>query len=237
MLRKSINREVLITLVVLSFGLLEGVKAQTGVAVQGGSPAMNYSRELLKRKDVQDELDLDAQQRDALAKVLIQSNRPVVVRPVVQYRDISTLSDEERRQWQAEINHQAAKQTALIMNERRRAMEEILRPNQRKRLAEIDLQWRGILALGSKSLSDQLGVSPAHHECIAQILADFEVKRLRLLSYSEKSEDTHSLRYQKRRALLQETEQKVLALLSDEEKSLWTQAVGKPFKFRNEFEW
>jgi hypothetical protein len=123
------------------------------------------------------------------------------------------------------------------MNERRREVEEILRPNQRTRLSELDLQWRGILALANNSLSARLGISPANHQCIAAILADFEVKRLSLLSASEKSEDSQSPRYQKRRALVRETEQKVWALLSDEEKSRWAQAIGKPFTFRGEFTW
>lgn len=232
MIRKLINLRTAITVIVLSFGLLDGVQAQQSAPLSGASPAMNYSRELLKRKDVQNELGLDANQKEALAKIFSQSQQ-IVVRPVVTYRDISSLSSEERKQLNAEIGRQAAQQAVKFMNEQRREVEEILRPDQRERLTELDLQWRGILALGNKSLSDRLGVSPAHHQCIAEILADFEVKRLRLLSYSENSENTESPRYQKRRVLLQETEQKVLALLSDEEKARWAQAIGKPFRFEN----
>ena len=235
MYRKSINPGAAVSLIVLCFGLPPAAKAQDNVTLQGGSPAMNYSRELLKRADVQKELGIDANQKEALTKALSKSDQPIIVRPVVQYRDISKLSDEERKQWHEEIGRQSAQQTAFIMNERRREVEEILRPGQRKRLTEIDLQWRGILALGDKSLSNRLGVSPEHHHRIAQILADFEVKRLTLLSRSERSEDTGSPRYQKRRLLLQETEQKVLATLSDEEKARWSRSIGKPFKFAEDF--
>jgi len=147
MCHKSINLRAAIPLIIVCFGLPLAVKAQENVTLLGGSPAMDFSRELLKRADVRNELGIDANQEEALAKVLSESAMPIVVRPVVQYRDISKLSIEERKQWQAEINRQAAKDAAFIMNERRREVEEILRPDQRKRLTEIDLQWRGILAL------------------------------------------------------------------------------------------
>ena len=70
MQRKSINLNTVISVIVLSVGLPPAVSAQQSSTLTGGSPAMNYSRELLKRKDVQNELRLDAHQRDALAKLL-----------------------------------------------------------------------------------------------------------------------------------------------------------------------
>ena len=231
--KQSVVCMAALALMSLCVGVTTQVKAQERAAIAGGSPQMDYSRELLKRPSVQAELGLDARQKEDLAKVLSRSNRPIVVRPVVSYTDISRLSHEERKQWQAEIHRQAAEQTAFVMDERQREMDEILRPDQRQRLTEIDLQFRGVLALGSKSLSDRLGISTAHQQCIAQILSDFEVKRLTLLRPTEKSEDINSPLFQKRRALLQESEQKVLVLLSDEEMSRWAQAVGRPFVFEN----
>jgi hypothetical protein len=232
MSRRLIGLQTGITALILSFGLLEAVKAQGTAPLLGGSPAMSYSKELLKRKDVQKELGLDDQQKDALAKLLSRSQVPIVVRPRI-HSDISRLSDEERKQGSAEISRQSAEQAAHFVEQRRREVDEILRPDQRKRLTEIDLQWRGILALGEQTLSERLGVSPAHQQRIDEILGDFFVKRLRLLSPSEKTEDPDSPRYRGRRTLLQETEQIVLALLSDEEKSRWIQAVGQPFLFQN----
>jgi hypothetical protein len=206
----------------LSVGLASQVQAQRVGPLSGGSPAGSYSRELLKRLDVQTELGLDTHQKGALAKFFSKSY--VEVPLVSMFRDISRLSDEERKQWRAEVHRQAAEVAAKIMKENRRQMEEILRPDQRKRLIELDLQWRGILALGDRNLSESLEVSPAHHQRIAKIVAEFEVKRVSLHS------ETDSLRYQK---LLQETEPKVFAILSDEEKGRWAQAIGRPFLFGN----
>ena len=219
--------------IVLCFGLPPAAKAQENVALMGASPAMNFSRELLKRVDVQNELGIDANQKEALAKVLSKSVITIVVHPVVLPTDISRLSAEERNQLSAQVGRDAAKQTAYTMNERRPEVEEILRPDQRERLTEIDLQWRGVLALADKGLSDRLGVAPEHQERIKAILAKFFLERLPLLNPYEESDGTNSAGYQKRRVLLRKTEQKVLSLLSDDEKVRWSQAIGRAFKFED----
>lgn len=208
------------------------IPAQSGVvALQGGSPAMNYSRELLKRVDVQKELGLDEQQKEGLTKAIRDSYLPIIVVPIINPQDILKLSDEERKQFSAEVGREGARQVAYVRNERQREVEAILRPDQQKRLTEIDLQWRGVLALSDESLSERLGVSSEHQEYIKAILAKFFSERLPLLDPHEGSERTSSPLYQKRQALLQETEQKVLSLLSNDEKARWARAIGKPFKF------
>jgi hypothetical protein len=228
MCRKSINLRSAIPFIVLCFVPLTA-KAQDNVTLLGASPEPNFSQELLKRADVQSELGIDANQKEALAKALSRSGRQTIVRT---YPDISRLSAEGRGQWQAEINRQAAKDAAFILNEQRREVEECLRPDQRKRLTEIDLQWRGILALVDRGLSDSLRILPDHYKVIQQIVADFEVKRINLSSLSNRGE-----RYQKREVLFRETEQKILRVLSDEEKARWSQAIGRPFRFEDYRKW
>ena len=71
---------------------------------------MNYSRELLKRKDVQNELGLDANQKDALVKVFNELPGRIIVRVVRIVPPV--LSSEERKQWNAETGRQAAEQAA-----------------------------------------------------------------------------------------------------------------------------
>jgi hypothetical protein len=225
MYRKPKNPGASILFIFLCFGWPATARAQDNVSLFGASPAANFSEALLKRTDVQNELGIDANQKESLAKVLSESNAPAIVRT---YPDMSRLSDDERKQWQAEINRQANKDIAFLMNEHRREVEGVLRPDQRKRLTELDLQWRGILALVDQSLSDELRILPSHYKAIEQIVNAFEVKRINLSSVRPRVD-----RYQKRQVLLRETEQKVLALLSDEEKGRWTLKIGEPFKFDN----
>ncbi len=218
----------------VALGFAGSVQAQRSSTLAGGSPAMNYSRELLKRADVQNELNLDAGQKDILAKLLNQSYSQVAARairdmPPIKYQNISKLSNEEQKKWEAEIGQQAAAQAVKLMNEQRREVEEVLRPDQLRRLNEIDLQWRGILALVNRDLSDKLKISPENNKRISEIAADFEVKRL---SLPDDSENADSPLYQKRLTLFRETEERVLAILSDEEKARWAQAIGSPFNFQ-----
>lgn len=228
MSRQSMNPGTAAVLVVLCLGLPAAANAQDNVTLMGASPAMNFSRELLKRADVQDELGLDTKQREALAKVLSQFELPIIVWPAGQNLDVSKLSDTERERWRAKISRDAAEQTAAVMNGRQREMEQVLRIEQRQRLTEIDLQWRGILALVDQRLSDAVGIVPSHYNVIQRIVGDFEVKRIGLLSVP----DTRDL-YQKRQELLRATEDQISALLSDGEKSRWAQALGKPFTFQD----
>lgn len=216
-----------------ALGCSTTAQAQRSIMLAGGSPAMNYSRVLLKRADVQKELALDAQQKEVLAKLLNQSPEEITVRsmremPPVKYQDISKLSGEEREKWESEIGRAAGAQAVKFMNEQRREVEAVLRSDQLKRLNEIDLQWRGLLALVNQNLSDKLKISPEHYKIVSEIVADFEVKRIDLL---DDSDYANSPLYRKREMLLYITEQKILAVLSDEEKANWSQAIGKPFNF------
>ena len=82
------------------------------------------------------------------------------------------------------------------------------------------------MALVDRDLSDELGILPSHYKVIEQIVNDFEVKRIVLWTRYYRAE-----LYQKRRVLWLETEEKILTLLSDEEKASWSHAIGRPFKF------
>ena len=124
----SINLKTAIAFFVLIFGLSLAVNAQERVAVAGGSPAMNYSRELLKREDVRNELGLDAKQRETLAKLLDTPFGHVVVKivPVVEIRNISKLSDDERKKWESDMARRSAEQAQNQINQQRREVEEVL---------------------------------------------------------------------------------------------------------------
>src|SRR5262245_43504844 len=137
MYRKPKSPGAPILFILLCFGLPPAAKAQENVTLLGASPEPSFSRELLRRADVQNELGSDANQKAALAKALTQPQMQQIVRT---YPDIARLSEVERKQWQEEINRQAAKDAAFILSEQRREVDEVLRPDQRKRLTEIDLQ-------------------------------------------------------------------------------------------------
>ena len=71
---------------------------------------------------------------------MLGSQLQIILVPSVNPQDILTLSNPERIQFSAEMGRLASEQTARIRNEhQRREMEEVLCPDQRERLTEIDL--------------------------------------------------------------------------------------------------
>ncbi|GEM_PF-6987919 len=239
-------------LLVLGFFTL--AQGQRSVAVAGGSPLMNYEKELLRREDVQNELNLSSLQKEFLSEFINQTPDQVATRaiknmPPVKIIDVTKLSDEERKQWDAEISKQAAEQVRKFMEEEKREIESVLRPEQKKRLHELDLQWRGVLALADSRVADEINLSAENRKKIADIDAGFEVERINLVSraaqensqnggsrqkFMKDFDDANSPMYRKREALLQEFEGKIFNLLSDDEKTRWRLALGNPFDFRDD---
>lgn len=237
-----------------ALGFMMTAHAQRGVTLAGGSPLMSYEKALLKREDVQNELNLSSLQKEFLTEFVNQTPgqiaaRSIQVMPVVKIVDITKLSEEERKEWMAEIGKRANAQAKKFMEDEKREVESVLRPEQKKRLHELDLQWRGILALADRRVADEINLSPENCKKIADIVAHFDVQRITLLSQTsdeyEKRGSTHeefrkdfddskSAVYQKRLALLQEFEERVFKLLSDAEKERWRDALGKPFIFSDD---
>jgi hypothetical protein len=237
-----------------ALGFITAAQAQHSSTLAGGSPMMSYEKSLLKREDVQNELYLYSLQKEFLTEFVNQTPGQVAARsiqnmPPVKYVDITKLSEEERKQWVTEIGQQALVQTKKFMEDEKREVESVLRPEQKKRLHELDLQWRGILALSDSRVADEINLSAENRKKIGDILADFEVQRINLISRAAQEhkknggseqefmsdfDNSKSPLYQKRQSLFQEFEEKVFKLLSDAEKERWREATGKPFAFSDD---
>lgn len=240
--------------VFFALGFITTVQAQRSSTLAGGSPTMSYEKALLRREDVQNELYLYSLQREFLTEFVNQTPGQIAARsiqymPPVKYVDITKLSEEERKQWVAEIGQRAAAQTKKFVEDERREVESVLRPEQKKRLHELDLQWRGILALADSRVADEINLSAENRKKIAETVADLEVQRINLISRASQEhkkngasqqefindfDNTKSPLYQKRLALFQEFEERVFRLLSDEEKECWREALGKSFVFSDD---
>ncbi|MGI8640480.1 MAG: hypothetical protein ACR2MG_11125 [Pyrinomonadaceae bacterium] len=255
---KQIYRKTLAAIfgvgILFALGFITTAQAQRSSTLAGGSPAMSYEKALLKREDVQNELYLYSLQKEFLTEFVNQTPGQMAARaiqymPPVKYVDITKLSEEERKQWIAEIGQLAAAQTKKFMEDERREVESVLRPEQKKRLHELDLQWRGILALSDSRVADEIDLSTENRKKTADIVADFEVQRINLISRAAQEnkknggsqqefikdfDNRQSPLYQKRQELLQEFEKKVFDLLSEAEKDRWRAALGKPFIFSDD---
>lgn len=90
-----------------------------------------------------------------------------------------------------------------------------LTPDQRRRLAQIDLQWEGPSSLVSRAVvTDTLGLTPGQHAALVQAVATRDAARARR-TYTQADEQTLA--------------RQSLAVLSAAQRERWRAMLGRPF--------
>lgn len=205
------------------------------VAAPQGSGAL---RALVMRPEVQNELRLSLQQKNALAEAF-----PSGPRMGVRVQAEGGGSEEEMRK---KIQEQVAAQFAAMDDK----LKEILKPEQTKRLRELDLQWRGPVALADGRIADEVRLSAEHRAEIGKIVSEYNRKRFEILRETAQvstdgnrqaivlrapeSESPLSPRRKQLDAARKDAEVQILAVLSGEERAPWKSAQGAPFVFRKD---
>lgn len=227
------------------------------------NPAVSSVGILLNRNDVKTEITLSQrqtekmtdQQDQALQKIgdKIKENMPDI-------QSIMSLSDDERK---SKIDETITKMQDVVQTQMNVASEasekkaqEILKPEQWKRLQELDLQFRGPLALAEPKLAEKFLLTADQKFKIAALNSACQKQRqqaiqnifsgLSSLKIGDGAPDIDAIKTKMAKAqedmtkAQQESEKfrkaqeaKVLPLLTDAQKTAWTAAQGVPFKFRN----
>ncbi len=136
---------------------------------------------LLKRNDVRRELLIDGRQRDSLDELETSSQAEMGGKMRAAFQDTQKatqgMSQQERRDYMQQNRDQMRTQFQDVMTavqgDLDKKTEAILRPSQVKRLHELDLQWRGPLALGATSLADKLDLTPEQRAKIAEAVLEY----------------------------------------------------------------
>lgn len=200
---------------------------------------------LIRRADVQQEIRLTLQQKDALADVLDSAKRPV---------RISVTADQNSTE--ADRQKQIADQIAAQLGAPEEKIKAALRPEQYDRLMQLLYQWRGPLILSDTPVADKLHVAPERRAQIGKAAAEYErVKQEVMASLTQQTEqnspdggrravmmrvDTSELSkplspaYKKLSAAKKQAEDAILAALSPDERAAWKTAQGAPFAFRQD---
>lgn len=193
---------------------------------------------LLKRSDVRRGLHLTTKQKEALDQIHDDSAQGQITEDL-----IAEASPEMA---------DAREQSRLASTGARLA--ELLKPDQVKRLCELDLQWRGLTALGDVDLQQQMKVDADFGTQITPILRDYKAKRQEIidlarqadaknatgeqtvadLERSDTLDNTHSPERKKLDALKKDTEKKIAELLKPEEFARFNKAKGETFVFRKD---
>jgi hypothetical protein len=139
--------------------------------------------------------------------------------------DFQSLSDEERTKMMTEFRERAEKQT----KETNAKLEEILLPNQVKRIKEIMLQQQGIRALNNPEVVAELEITADQTKQLEDLNTENGEAMRKLFTEAGANADREAMGV-KMRELNQANEEKLLAVLTDDQKSEFETMKGEKFE-------
>ena len=182
-----------------------------GMGMMGGGPVG-----LLGNPSVQKELKLDESQISKATDLATETGEKMRG-----LRDqLSDLQGQERMAKQQELSkpiNEAAMKTASAF----------LKPEQVKRLHEIEIQQRGATALSDPMIAKKLGVTEEQKAKVKTILDEQQADMQELRQSA--GNDFQAI-MPKMQALRKETNTKVMALMSEDQKKTWKELTGEPFE-------
>jgi hypothetical protein len=175
------------------------------------------------REDVQDELELTDAQREAVGDHLRER-----IQDFGQFFD--SLQGLDRAEHEKKI--QAFRKKA--QNELASVLKGTLKEDQVKRLRQLELQQAGALALfhGRPELAKDLKITTDQRKQFMKIVQDMQKRIEPLIKESQSGGDPEEIR-PKVFKIRKEHEDKIVAVLTDEQKTQWNEMIGKPFAMNN----
>ncbi len=184
--------------------------------MMGGGPAGMLM--LLRVQDVQDDLQLTADQKDKLQE-MGQGGRGMM-------QGMQDLSPEERRTKMAEAQEKTKKQLA-----------DILKPAQLKRLDEISLQFADatggtIAVIRNPELAKTLAITSAQEEKIKAIDEPLAAKRREMMQgMRDLSQEEQTAKRGEMQKATKEASEKVAQILTPQQRETIEKAKGKKLNF------
>ena len=169
-------------------GAQNGVGGFMGGAMMGGmgglrnmiDPSVSNYSQLLDRPDVQTELMISGRQReqlDAAKQAMAQDMGKRMRENMPDFSKMKDLSPEDRQAEATKMRDQVqtGMQTAMTeaTNTQEKKLAEILDASQMKRLRQLDLQWRGALAITDKKVSAKINPDQEQEQKIAALKEEF----------------------------------------------------------------
>lgn len=203
----------------LAIGLFAGLTAPAQAQGPGGRGMGGGS--LLSNKAVQKELKLSDEQIEKADKAAAEIREKMMEK----FSELRELEGEERQEKMATLQKELAADSKKVSDE-------ILKPEQAKRLEQITLQF-GLQQGGAQYLSSnpdlaaKLKITDEQKNKLKDLVDDSRAKQQELRD-SAQGGDPAEMR-QKFLAFQKESQEKVTALLTDEQKAAWKELTGEPF--------
>ncbi len=143
------------------------------------NPLVSHAMQLLNRADVQNDIHLDLKQKQALQDTETQAmsdwrqQRQQMFQSMRQNRGQDQTAPQDRTQRRQQMREQMQQQQTAFQTQLQGKVDQILRPDQVRRLHELDLQWRGPLAVADPKVADELQISQEHRAVIATLANDY----------------------------------------------------------------
>ena len=145
-------------------------------------PGISNTSNLLTRADVRNELVLNGRQTEALTD--LQNGYPAamaqqMMNMMQQMRsdtggaNPADMTPEDRQQYVQQMRSKVQDTVAVAQGEQDKKAEGVLTPSQTKRLRELDLQWRGPLALADSVTGAKLPLTADQQPKFAALLKEY----------------------------------------------------------------
>jgi len=182
-----------------------------GFGMRGGGGGIG----MLRTPEVQTELKLTDEQKTkvtALSEKLQSERRG-------QGQNFQDLSAEERQKMMADRRAAEDKQLGEILN-----------ADQMKRYHQLQLQQTGMMAVTQKDVADQLNLTADQKTKIQEIVSAQQAEMRSMFQGGGGGGDRSAMR-EKMMAMRKQTDDKIAAVLTDDQKSKWKELTGAPFTF------
>jgi hypothetical protein len=256
-----------------SFGFMNGpggfnIVGPNGTMLGGGmdiiDPGRTYIYQLIKRDDVRSQILLTARQREALDASDKTQQDAMQQQMKINLQSLgSDLQGKSKEELQAAMQDRARQlqdQIKGMSDERDKRLAAILTPKQLARLKELDLQYRGPLAMGVKPVAELAKLTPEQAPKVFDLLKEYRQEVSKQFSLGVKTAGFNSkqgadspsasnknsapaatqaemqAKMEKAKKEIEKARralgEKALKTLDDEHRAQWSTLTGRPFQFR-----
>jgi len=200
--------------------VLVALLASPGLAQRQRQRPGGFGQNLLTNKSVQEELKITKEQKEKID----EANKKIQDKQRDERAKLRDLSQEERREKAQALQKEATEELIKAGD---------LTSEQKKRFAQIQLQQRRTRAFADAEVQKQLKLTDAQKETIKTALKEGEDKATAETKDLDRRTDFQKIR-EIRQKVGKETQGKIAAALTTEQKKIWADMVGEPFEVKFE---
>jgi Spy/CpxP family protein refolding chaperone len=198
------------------------VEAQQPGRPGGGFGGVNVYTSVLSNKDLQAELKITDEQKEKLKPIAEKASEAGKKNREV-FKDAGM--DKEKLKAAGE---EFAKLNAASTAETKKALEEVLTSDQKKRLAQIDVQAKGMRAFADEKIVKELNITESQTSKIKGILEEY-VNDTKDIPRFERDKDKQAENTKKREKLRKAAFADIEDSLTADQKAKWKELTGEPF--------